>query len=160
MKLTIAVNMLLKSVSCWVSRGGKKKSLYREALFLSRKCTLSCQLAARESVSSHVPLARDSRWRACSHTTYLPSWNPSRSSLSHYHVISMDTHSWLLVNHVISHAFPIATKSWYHTRTEILTPLYNPFAPWDFAIKRVLKLYHKAVYRSYSSWPSDPDAKY
>ena len=43
----------------------------------------------------------------------------------------------------------------------------NPFAPGDFAEKRVLKLvewfsktYHKPVYRSYTSRPSDPDAKY
>ena len=57
-------------------------------LILSRKCTLSCTPAARGSVSSHVPLARDARWRACSHTTYLPSWNLSRCSLSHNHMIS------------------------------------------------------------------------
>ena len=51
--------------------------------------------------------------------------------------------------------------------------LFNPFAPADFAEKRVLKLvegfschcratktYHKPVYRSYTSRPSDPDAKY
>ena len=52
---------------------------------------------------------------------------------------------------------------------------FNPFAPGDFAEKRVLKLvewfsghchviksrtYHKPVYRSYTSRPSDPDAKY
>ena len=51
----------------------------------------------------------------------------------------------------------------------------NPFAPGEFAEKRVLKLvewflvtvvlqkaktYHKAVYRSYTSRLSDPDAKY
>ena len=51
----------------------------------------------------------------------------------------------------------------------------NPFAPGDFAEKRDLKLvqwfsgtvllkraktYHKPVYRSYTSRPSDPDAKY
>ena len=51
----------------------------------------------------------------------------------------------------------------------------NPFAPGDFAEKRVLKLvewfsghcraiksYHlpEPVYRSYTSRPSDPDAKY
>ena len=42
----------------------------------------------------------------------------------------------------------------------------NPFAPGDFAEKFVLKPlevkvnYHKAVYRLYTSQPSDPDAKY
>ena len=42
----------------------------------------------------------------------------------------------------------------------------NPFAPGDFADKFVLKPlelkvnYHKAVYRLYTSQPSDPDAKY
>ena len=54
----------------------------------------------------------------------------------------------------------------------------NPFAPGDFAEKRILELvkqfsghchsvvllraktYHKASYRSCTSWPSDPDAKY
>ena len=54
--------------------------------------------------------------------------------------------------------------------------MVNKFAPEDFAEKNVLKLferlilvtvvllraktYHKAVYRSYTSRPSDPDAKY
>ena len=47
--------------------------------------------------------------------------------------------------------------------------LFNPFAPGDFAEKSksylitVLllgaKTYHKADYRSYTSQPSDPDAK-
>ena len=56
----------------------------------------------------------------------------------------------------------------------ILTKI-NPFAPGDFAEKCVLKLvewfsghcqaiksltYHKPIYRSYTSRPSDPDAKY
>ena len=43
--------------------------------------------------------------------------------------------SWLLVNHVISHAFPIATKSWYHTRTEILTPLDLTHSPLEILPK-------------------------
>ena len=49
--------------------------------------------------------------------------------------------------------------------------VFNPFAPGDFAEKRVLKLvewfsghcrasYHKPVYRSYTWRPSDQDAKY
>ena len=49
--------------------------------------------------------------------------------------------------------------------------MVNPFAPGDFAKKRVLKLVKwfsghcraiksKPVYRSYTSRPSDPDAKY
>ena len=46
---------------------------------------------------------------------------------------------------------------------------FNPFAPGDFTKKRVLKLvewfsgaktYHKLVYGSYTSRPSDPHAKY
>ena len=54
-----------------------------------------------------------------------------------------------------------------------LGTLLNPFAPGDFAEKRVLKLVErfsghcraiikelKPVYRSYTSRPSDPDAKY
>ena len=57
-----------------------------------------------------------------------------------------------------------------HVRAKLI----NPFTPGDFAEKRVLKLvewfsghcrkraetYHKPVYRSYTSRPSDPDAKY
>ena len=49
--------------------------------------------------------------------------------------------------------------------------VFNPFAPGDFAERRVLKLvewfsghcrasYHKPVYRSYTWRPSDQDAKY
>ena len=152
------MSMLLKLVSCWVSRGAGEKNREWRPLFLSRKCTLSCTPAARASVSSHVPLARDSRWRACSHTTYLPSWNLSRCSLSH--------------NHVISHTLVVAcepcdiTRVPYchkimisHTNWKLDPTWLNPFGPRDFAKKRVLKLYDKAVYRSYCSWPSDPDAK-
>ena len=36
----------------------------------------------------------------------------------------------------------------------------NPFAPGDFAEKGVLKLYHQAIYKSYTLQPPDPGARY
>ena len=121
MELIIAVNMLLKLVSCWVSRGTGEKIengghcfYHANVLCLARQPREGASpLTCRSHETPGGELARTL------HTCLRETFHVVRCLIIMWYRIR----SWLLVNHVISHAFPIATKSWYHTRTEILTPL-------------------------------------
>ena len=113
--------MLLKLVSCWVSRGtvenienGSRCFCHANVLCLARQPREGASpLTCRSHETPGGELAR----------TLHPCLRETFHVLRCLIIMWYHIRSWLLVNHVISHAFPIATKSWYHTRTEILTPL-------------------------------------